>query len=130
MKRQIISLVGLAFLLTASQSWAAHFAHFPALSVGPNTVEASKIEMLSIISQPNDLVITAVVKNGKYDTSVGAASALAGNSGDDTAVSSGTYSDKNRSRTYTVTVTTAGALGVAAVSWTTDRNNFDLWCRA
>lgn len=112
------------FLLLASLSWAAHFAHSPVLTMGPNTVEASKIEMLSIISPPGgQITITAVVKNGRYDTSVGSALAVAGNSGDDAAVSGGIYSDKNRSRTYTVTVTTSGALGVAAVSWTTDKRD-------
>lgn len=121
MKKMLLTL---AFLMLAIPSWAAHFAHSPVWVVGPNTVEASKIEMLSIISPPGGrLIITAVVKNGKYDTSVSAATAVAGNSGDDSAVSEGTYSDKNRSRTYTVTVTASGALGVAAVSWTTDKGD-------
>lgn len=112
------------FLLFISPSWAAHFAHSPALTIGPNVVEASKIEMLSIISPPGgSLTITAVVKNGRYDTAVGPALAVAGNSGNDTAVSGGTYGDRNRSRTYTVTVTTGGELGVAAVSWTTDKGD-------
>lgn len=127
MKRPLLSVflvfTFITMLAITDQSWAAHFAHSPTLTVGPNTVEASKIEMLSIISQPGDLVITAVVKNGKYNTSVSQAAAQLGNSGDDTTVSGGTYSDKDRSRTYTVTITTSGALGVAAVSWTTDKKD-------
>lgn len=102
---------------------AAHFLHTNPLTVGPNVVEASKIEAIFIISQPNDLVIEAMVKNGRYDTEVGAAVAAAGNTGNDSATSGGTYSDKNRSRVYTVTVTTPGALGVATISWTTDKGD-------
>lgn len=114
----------LAFLFLSIPCWAAHFAHSPAWVVGPNTVEASKIEMLSIISPPGSgITITAVVKNGKYDTSVSAALAVEGNSGDDSVVSGGAYSDKDRSRTYAVTVTISGALGTAAVSWTTDKKD-------
>jgi hypothetical protein len=121
MKKTILALV---LLFIAVPCRAAHFVHSPIWTVGPNTVEASKIEMLSIISPPGGgLTITAVVKNGKYNTSVNAATAVTGNSIDDTAVSGGTYSDKNRSRTYTVTVMTAGTLGVAAVSWTTDKKD-------
>ena len=121
MKKTILTL---ALLFIAVPCWAAHFQHSPVWVVGPNTVEASKIEMLSIISPSGGgLTITAVVKNGKYNTSASAAIAVVGNSVDDTAVSGGTYSDKNRSRTYTVTVTTSGVLGVAAVSWTTDKKD-------
>lgn len=121
MKKTILTL---ALLFIAVPCWAAHFQHSPVWVVGPNTVEASKIEMLSIISPSGGgLTITAVVKNGKYNTSVSAATAATGNSIDDTAVSGGAYSDKNRSRTYTVTVTTSGALGVAAVSWITDKKD-------
>lgn len=121
MKKIILTL---AFLLLTTSAWPAHFAHSPTWVVGPNTVEASKIEMLSIISPPSGgITITVVVKNGRYDTSMSAAVAVAGNSGDDSTVSGGAYSDKDRSRTYTVTMTTPGALGVAAVSWTTDKKD-------
>lgn len=125
MKRKISPIFSaIIVFLFIGQSWAAHFQHSPTWVVGPNTVEASKIEMLSIISPPGGgLTITAVVKNGKYNTSVNQAVATIGNSGDDTVVSGGIYSDKNRSRTYTVTMITSGALGVAAVSWTTDKKD-------
>ena len=98
---------------------AAHFAHSPAVIVGPYTVEASKIYAIHIY--PTLKHMDVEVQQGSYTTTVNAAIAAVGNVGDDTAVSGGTYSDKNRTRTYTVTVTTGGALGVAKVSWTTDK---------
>lgn len=101
----------------------SHFSHSPNLNIGPNVVEASKIESIFLIAQPDDLVIEAVVKNGRYDTEVGVAVAAAGNTGDNSAISSGTYTDKNRSRTYTVKVTKSGALGVATIIWTTDKKD-------
>lgn len=117
-----VGILLVAFVLfLAVPSWAAHFLHTTPITVGPNSVEASKIEAIFITSQPNDLVIEAIVKNGRYDTEIKNALAAAGNTGDDSATSGGTYSDKNRTRTYTVSITTVGALGVAAISWTTDK---------
>lgn len=104
-------------------AYAAHFLHTTPLTVGPNVVEASKIEAIFITSQPDDLVIEASVKNGRYDTEVVAAVAATGNMGDDSAVSGGTYSDKNRSRVYIVKVAVPGVLGTAAISWTTDKGD-------
>lgn len=99
----------------------AHWKHDPIKIQGPHTVEASRIEGLFVY--PIQSQVDAVVANGRYVTSVSAAQAVVGNTGDDSATSSGSYSDKDRSRTYTVTVTRVGALGVAAVSWTTDKGD-------
>ena len=113
----------LVCFLMGTTAQAAHFQHTTPLTVGPNTVEASKIEALFITSLPGDLVIEAMVKNGRYDTTVGSAVAGVGNMGDDSATSGSTYSDKNRSRTYTVKVITAGALGIAVINWTTNKGD-------
>lgn len=110
-------------LVLATPGYSAHFLHTTPIVVGPNTVEASKIEAIFITSQPSDLVIEAIVKNGRYNTEIEQAKAVAGNTGDDSIVSSGSYSDKNRSRVYTISITKLGALGVATISWTTDKKD-------
>lgn len=102
---------------------SAHFLHTTPITMGPNVVEASKIEAIFIISQPDDLVIEATVKNGRYDTVIGATMAAAGNTGDDSVTSDGSYSDKNRSRVYTVKIAVPGILGVAAISWDTNKGD-------
>lgn len=99
----------------------AHYAHSPVLTIGPYSVETSKIGGLFIYVTAQQ--ITALLERGKYTTRVLTATPNIGNTGDDSASSGGIYSDKNRTRTYTVTVAGGGALGVATLNWTTDKGD-------
>lgn len=119
--KRVLTISLALFLFASSSARAAHLAHSPAMTIGLSTVEASKISGLFIY--PTAQQITVLVERGRYDTSVGAAAPNINNTGDDSATKGGTYSDKNRTRTYTVEITTGGTLGTAVAKWITDKSD-------